>query len=264
MVAAVAAREARFLEILLAYGVLGIAARCILGLSVYRTSLTQFLTDNLLSSCVLGLLFAVISMLLRQRDTHRARRLIAPDRRRYDAVWADLIRDAAAAAALSSVRGHAAELARAMPRTNGPPRQYAPRKPGDMPTATPQAWWAGWWRWRASDLCGLWRRASEEAGEIPSLQALESGREALQGCRSRAEAASGGSSIAAGGAEGFRKAEPTRKRVDCLGQLLVQATLMHPLLLGKVQRWARESRGCFPVAADGDADGVGDGVRFVR
>jgi hypothetical protein len=134
-----------------------------------------------------------------------ARRLIIPDRRLYDSLWAAIVADPSSRPGLEALCSCSADATRSLPRN--PPRQHVKLKQKTAPRP--------------------------RAGASPAQTPGESGT-GLSVRRSllRCAAALPPWLTSAGGAlaEGPAKARPA----DCLDQLFVQAHRVHPILLAKV------------------------------
>jgi hypothetical protein len=152
-------------------------------------------------------------MALRHRDISLARRLIIPDCRRYDNIWAAVVADPSARSGLEALCSCVADLARHLPRH--PPRQHS--KP----------------RRRAPSLHTGGTSLAEVSGAGAGAEAVlgrgGGGAGLARGLASLLQwLASAGGALAAEGSEG--RARPA----DCLDQLFVQAHRVHPILLAKV------------------------------
>jgi hypothetical protein len=154
-------------------------------------------------------------MALRHRDISLARRLIIPDCRRYDNIWAAVVADPSARSGLEALCSCVADLARHLPRH--PPRQQSkPRRraPSLHTGGTSPAQVSG---------AGAGAAAEAALGGGGGGRGLARGLAALLPWL-----ASAGGALAAEGGGG--RARPA----DCLDQLFVQAHRVHPILLAKV------------------------------
>jgi hypothetical protein len=173
--------------------------------------LAQFISGNILSPCFAGLVFSVVTMALRHRDITLARRLIIPDCRRYDSLWAAVVADPSARPGLDALCACVADLARQLPRH--PPRQHSkPRRRAPPLHTGAQAQVSNGGAGAAVALGGGGGMGGLARRVVGLLQWL---------------ASTGGALVAEGGGGRARPA-------DCLDQLFVQAHRLHPILLAKV------------------------------
>jgi hypothetical protein len=213
------------IEFLLAYGVLGIAARCALHLGLYSSPPLLFLLTSLLSPAAAAVFVSSLVLTLRLFDIVRAHRLVAPDRKLYDAAWAEVVNNPAGRADIEEIKRLADQLAVRSWQIR--PRQYNRRRPPSSTAPADAAAAAA-----RGMLAAVWRRT-------PLL-------------RSNASTSLSAWMLCAGQRHEICGPSPEldiRRPVDCVDQLRVQAWLLSPILKRKVQGWAGGSDGCFPLSS---------------
>jgi hypothetical protein len=236
MVVGILKWPSRVMEFLFIYGVLGVAVRCATDFGLYRSPPLLFLGVTALSSPSAGLFVSSLVLSLRFLDIPRAHQLVAPDCDRYDAAGDEVLSDPARHADINTIKALTDQLAARSWWTR--PRQYNRRRP--PPAAATEA------------------AANTASAAANGMRAGISLRRMLGTPLRRSDA-----SIAAGGSMWLfrtgslkRHGGPSpemdiRRPVDCVDQLCVQAWLLNPILIRKVQRWATSSGGCFRFSGDG-------------
>ena len=190
---------------------------------------------------VVTLAVVIVVLAFRARAMSHARRLVARDKARYDAMWAAVSTDPVNGVWLVELQAEVARIQAMLP--TGLPRQFNRQQQSSATT-------------------------SHSASRVQWLTT------SLPNRKLRATVSSLSAAFISDRVAGVPGTLDRRRGLDSLDQLYVQATCLHPVLLERVQAWAAASGGLFPLVTPGQGgplafvrwadvrDGEGVGIRW--